>query len=103
MVLVALFSRRLGVAAPLLLVLAGAAIGALPKVSATTIEPEWILGGILPPLLYSAAINMPTTDFRRNLKPITGLAVLLVVVSTGWRFVPGAAKSRSTCAGFWCT
>ena len=82
-VLVALFSRRLGVAAPLLLVLAGAAIGALPKVSATTIEPEWILGGILPPLLYSAAINMPTTDFRRNLKPITGLAVLLVVVSTG--------------------
>lgn len=81
-VLVALFSRRLGVAAPLMLVLAGVALGALPKVSAATIEPEWILGGILPPLLYSAAINMPTTDFRRNLKPITGLAVLLVVVST---------------------
>ncbi len=82
-VTVALFSRRLGIAAPLLLVLAGAAIGTLPRVSATEIQPEWILGGILPPLLYSAAINMPTTDFRRNLKPITGLAVLLVVVSTG--------------------
>lgn len=82
-VAVALFSRRLGVASPLLLVLAGAAIGALPRVSATSIEPEWILGGVLPPLLYSAAINIPNTDFRRNLKPITGLAVLLVVVSTG--------------------
>ena len=82
-VAVALFSRRLGVASPLLLVLAGAAIGALPRVSATDIQPEWILGGVLPPLLYSAAINMPTTDFRRNLKPIIGLAVLLVVVSTG--------------------
>lgn len=82
-VAVALFSRRLGIAAPLLLVVAGVAIGALPKVSATSIQPEWILGGVLPPLLYSAAINMPTTDFRRNLKPITGLAVLLVVVSTG--------------------
>ena len=82
-VAVALLSRRVGIAAPLLLVLAGAAIGALPRVSATDIEPQWILGGVLPPLLYSAAINMPTTDFRRNLKPITGLAVLLVVVSTG--------------------
>ena len=82
-VFVALFARKLGVAAPLMLVLAGAAIGVLPSVSATSIQPEWILGGILPPLLYSAAINMPTTDFRRNLKPITGLAVLLVVISTG--------------------
>lgn len=82
-VAVALFSRRLGIAAPLLLVVAGAALGTLPKVSATEIEPQWILGGILPPLLYAAAINMPATDFRRNLKPITGLAVLLVVVSTG--------------------
>jgi CPA1 family monovalent cation:H+ antiporter len=81
-VAVALFSQRLGIASPLLLVLAGAAIGTLPRVSATEIEPEWILGGVLPPLLYSAAINMPNTDFRRNLKPITGLAVMLVVVST---------------------
>ena len=54
-----------------------------PRVSGDRHEPQWILGGVLPPLLYSAAINMPTTDFRRNLKPITGLAVLLVVVSTG--------------------
>ncbi|HMT06011.1 MAG: sodium:proton antiporter [Solirubrobacterales bacterium] len=81
-VAVALFSRRLGVASPLLLVVAGAAIGTLPEVSATSIQPHWILGGVLPPLLYSAAINIPNTDFRRNLKPITGLAVLLVVVST---------------------
>lgn len=82
-VAVALFSRRLGIAAPLLLVVAGALLGMVPRVSAAGIEPEWILGGILPPLLYAAAINMPATDFRRNLKPITGLAVLLVVVSTG--------------------
>lgn len=82
-VAVALFSRRLGIAAPLLLVVAGALLGTVPRVSVAEIEPEWILGGILPPLLYAAAINMPTTDFRRNLKPITGLAVLLVVVSTG--------------------
>lgn len=79
----ALLARRLGVASPLLLVLAGAGIGLFPSVSATAIKPEWILGGVLPPLLYSAAINIPNTDFRRNLKPITGLAVVLVVVSTG--------------------
>ncbi|MEU0840924.1 cation:proton antiporter [Streptomyces sp. NPDC005962] len=45
------------------------------------------LGGQRQPLLYSAAVNMPATDFRRDLRTIGGLAVLLVVVTTlgaGW-------------------
>ncbi|GAA3917318.1 cation:proton antiporter [Microbacterium invictum] len=72
-------ARRLGIAAPLILV----AIGLLASLFLPPIEvdPELILVGILPPLLYSAAVRMPALEFRRDALPITGLAVLLVVIS----------------------
>jgi monovalent cation/hydrogen antiporter len=86
---VAVFSGRLGVAAPLVLVIVGAGLSFVPGVPDLEIPPEFILAGVLPPLLYSAAVNMPAQDFRRNFKPITALAVVLVVVTTlgtGWFF-----------------
>ncbi|MGY0490260.1 cation:proton antiporter [Streptomyces sp. WG-D5] len=85
----AVFSGRLGLAAPLALVVVGLGLSFVPGVPHPEIDPEWILAGVLPPLLYSGAVNMPITDFRRNLKPITGLAVVLVALSTlgcGWLF-----------------
>ena len=45
------------------------------------IEPEWILAGVLPPLLYSAAVSMPAMNFRREFAAISGLSVVLVVIS----------------------
>ena len=72
---------RLRIASPLLLVVLGIAVGALPQIPDITIDPEWILAGVLPPLLYSAAVQMPTMDFRRDLRTISGLSVALVVVS----------------------
>ena len=74
-------SSRLGVAAPLLLVLAGIGVSLLPFVPELDVEPEWILAGVLPPLLYSAAVSMPAMDFRREFPAIGGLSVLLVVVT----------------------
>ncbi|WP_019137161.1 cation:proton antiporter [Cellulomonas massiliensis] len=76
------WARRTGVAAPLLLVLLGVAVSFVPAVPAVEIEPEWILAGVLPPLLYSAAVQMPTMDFRRDLGPISSLSVFLVLVTT---------------------
>ena len=73
---------RVGVAAPLLLVLLGVAISLLPVVPAVEIEPEWILGVVLPPLLYATSVSLPTMDFRRDLTAISGLSVLLVVVTS---------------------
>jgi CPA1 family monovalent cation:H+ antiporter len=72
-------SPKVGVAAPLLLVLLGVAISLVPAVPAVEIEPEWILGGVLPPLLYATSVSLPTMDFRRDLTAISGLSVLLVV------------------------
>jgi monovalent cation/hydrogen antiporter len=79
--LVSFFAGRIGVAAPLALTVVGIGVGAIPAVPHFEIEPDLVLTVILPPLLYAAARQVPLVDFRRNLRVITFLAVVLVVVS----------------------
>lgn len=86
LVAVSVLSKRVGVAAPLMLVVVGIGLSFIPGVPSFSIPDEWILTGILPPLLYAAALKTPVTDFRRNLTPIASLSVALVVVSA---FVTG--------------
>lgn len=83
------FSGLVRIAAPLLLVMIGGVVGFIPGVPNLEIDPEWILIGVLPPLLFSAAASMPAMSFRRELRSITGLSVVLVVLSSlllGWLF-----------------
>ncbi|MEU8896181.1 sodium:proton antiporter [Nocardia sp. NPDC048505] len=75
----AIAGPRLGVASPLVLVALGVAASFLPVFDSVHIEPEWILEGLLPPLLYSSAVSMPSMNFRREFGAISGLSVLLVV------------------------
>ncbi|WP_375386230.1 cation:proton antiporter [uncultured Microbacterium sp.] len=75
-------SPRLGVAGPLLLVAIGAVVSMMPFVSIPLINPEFILVGVLPPLLYSSAVSLPAIEFRRDFRPIAGLSVLLVLLSS---------------------
>lgn len=72
---------RVNVAAPLLLVVLGVLISLLPVFPDWQLDPEWILVGILPPLLYSAAVSMPTMNFRRDFRSISGLSVVLVIIT----------------------
>ena len=96
---------RLGVASPLLLLAVGIAVGYLPFVPGIQINPEWILVGVLPPLLYSAAVNLPAIEFRRDLRPIAGLSVILVVLSSlllglfFWAVVPGLGFALGVALG----
>lgn len=76
------FAQRLGVASPLILVLLGIGVSLLPVVPDVVVEPEWILAGVLPPLLYSASVSMPSLDFRREFTAISELSVVLVVISS---------------------
>lgn len=76
------FGPRFGVASPLILVVIGILVSLLPFVPAIELEPEWILAGVLPPLLYSASVSMPAMNFRREFGAIGGLSVLLVIVSS---------------------
>ena len=72
---------KVGVASPLILLVVGLAIGFLPQVGAIEVEPHLILEIVLPPLLFSAAVRMPTMDFRREMNAVAMLAIPLVFLS----------------------
>ncbi|MDR1432024.1 MAG: sodium:proton antiporter [Propionibacteriaceae bacterium] len=80
-VLVTTLAPRTGIAAPLVLTLLGIGVSFLPIIGPIELNPEWVLVWVLPPLLYSTAVNTPTMDFRRDLSTISIFAVLLVIVS----------------------
>ncbi|MFB2582209.1 cation:proton antiporter [Herbiconiux sp. P15] len=84
---VSAFSPKLRLATPIVLVVIGIGISIIPGVPPVHVPSELILAGVLPPLLYSSAINLPLVDFRKNVGAISVLSVLLVIVSalvTGW-------------------
>ena len=72
---------KVGVASPLILLVVGLAIGFLPQVGAIEVEPHLVLEIVLPPLLFSAAVRMPTMDFRREMHAVAMLAIPLVFLS----------------------
>ena len=64
-VVAGLFGRRLGIAAPLILIVIGAGFSFIPG-APVHVPAELILIGLLPPILYGAAITVPVIDFRRT-------------------------------------
>lgn len=73
---------KLRTASPLLLVLIGFALSLVPGIGHVHIDPDLILEGILPPLLYASAVSMPSMSFRREFGAISGLSVILVVLTS---------------------
>ena len=71
---VAKVAPRVGVAVPIALVVVGIGASYLPFVPNLNVDPHLILTVVLPPILYSAAVNVHATDFRRNVKAIGGLS-----------------------------
>jgi Na+/H+ antiporter len=78
---VAAVSERVHVPAPLLLVVVGGAASYLPGLPTIHLESEVVLLGLLPPLLYAAAIQTSLVDFNANRGSILRLSVLLVVLT----------------------
>ncbi|MBG0568890.1 Na+/H+ antiporter [Actinoplanes aureus] len=77
----AALARRLGFVAPLVLLIAGLGLSYVPGFPEAHLEPELVLIGILPPLLYVAALQTSVPAFRLALRPILLLAVGLVVLT----------------------
>lgn len=75
-------ARRWNLPGPLLLVVVGIAGSFLPRFDHVSLDPDIVLVGILPPLLYAAAVRTSLLDVRSNLRPILALSVLLVAVTT---------------------
>lgn len=67
---------------PILLVLAGIAIGFAPWFSTISLNPEIVFLIFLPPVLYAAAWSTSWFDFKASARPISLLAVGCVLFTT---------------------
>ena len=77
-----LVGRRWQIPASSLLVGIGIVLSFIPQVPEIGLDPDLVLLIILPPLVYSAGVATSWPDFRRNLRPITLLAVGAVIFTT---------------------
>lgn len=80
--ILAFAARKLPIPYPTLMVVAGAGFGWIPGLPTITFDSETVLLIFLPPLLYAAAWQMSWRDFRENVRPISLLAVGLVIATT---------------------
>ena len=78
----ALVARKLTIPYPIFFVIGGLLIGLIPKIPKVRLDPELVFLFFLPPLLYPAALFTSWRDFRANLRPISLLAVGLVLFTT---------------------
>ncbi|WP_329455719.1 Na+/H+ antiporter [Streptomyces sp. NBC_01497] len=75
-------ARRTSVPAPLLLVAAGLIAAYLPGVPDYTLHPQVVLPLVLPPLLYTSAVDASYLDLRANARPVALLSVGYVLFAT---------------------
>ena len=75
-------ARRLRISEPIVLVVAGLAVGLLPNAPSFELDPELVFLFFLPPILYSAGYFTSIRDFKANLRPILLLSVGLVIFTT---------------------
>jgi monovalent cation/hydrogen antiporter len=74
-------ARAIDVPYPILLVLGGLVLAAVPGVPDVELDPDLVLVLFLPPLLYAAAFFSSLRDLRENLRPISMLSIGLVAVT----------------------
>ena len=79
-VLVHWLDDRTGLPAAALLTLAGIAYSVLPGPN-IELDPHLVLTVVIPPLLYSAALDSSLLAIRRNLRTVVSLSVVLVLVT----------------------
>ncbi|MCZ7439379.1 Na+/H+ antiporter [Micromonospora sp. WMMC241] len=97
-------AARTGLPAAALLPLIGIAYALLPGPN-VGLDPDLVLMVVLPPLLYSAALDSSLLDLRRNLRIVVSLSVVLVlltglVVGLGFHlFVAGATLAAGIAVG----
>jgi CPA1 family monovalent cation:H+ antiporter len=78
----ALLARKLHIPYPILFVVGGLLLALIPGVPSVHLNPDLVFLFFLPPLLFPAALFTSWRDFRANLRPISLLAVGLVLITT---------------------
>ncbi len=98
-------ARRFGWPEPLVLVVVGIGISFVPGVLEIRLTPDIVLIGLLPPLLYAAAIRTSLIDFRANRRAILVLSVGYVAFATvavglfAWWVVPAISLAAAFALG----
>jgi Na+/H+ antiporter len=104
-VLVAGATRRAGLSPPLVLVVVGVIASLVPGVPDYRLDPAVVLIGVLPPLLYAAAIRTSLVDVRANRQAIGILAVGAVIFTTvvvgviAWLMLPKVSLAAGLALG----
>ena len=75
-------AQKLSIPYPIFLVLGGLVLGLVPGLPTVTLHPDLVFLVFLPPILWAAAYFTSLREFRQNLRPISLLAVGLVLVTT---------------------
>jgi Na+/H+ antiporter len=78
----ALLARKISIPYPILFVAGGLLLALIPGLPRVRLEPDLIFVLFLPPLLFPAALFTSWRDFRANIRPISMLAVGLVLFTT---------------------
>ncbi|HSF98590.1 MAG TPA: cation:proton antiporter, partial [Ornithinibacter sp.] len=81
-IVVSRVTAPVGIPTPIALLLVGAALSFVPAVPQLTLSSDLVLYGLLPPLLYAAALSTSLLDIRANRAAILGLSVGLVLFTT---------------------
>ena len=103
--LVAGATRRAGLSQPLVLVVVGVIASLVPGVPDYRLDPAVVLIGVLPPLLYAAALRTSLVDVRANRQAIGILAVGAVVFTTvvvgviAWLLLPKVSLAAGLALG----
>jgi monovalent cation/hydrogen antiporter len=80
--ILAVAARKLGIAYPIPFVIGGLVLGMIPGLPQVHLNPDMVFLIFLPPLIYPAALFTSWRDFRANLRPISMLAIRLIIIST---------------------
>ena len=79
---IAAAARRFNLPAPLVLVVAGLALSFVPAIPNIELDPDLVLFGVLPPLLFNASLDSSYLNLRANIRPVALLSVGLVLFTT---------------------
>jgi Na+/H+ antiporter len=88
-------ARKIFIPYPILLVVGGLVLGIIPGLPTVTLSPDLVFLVFLPPILWAAAYFTSWREFRQNLRPISLLAVGLVLATTA----AGAAVAHTMLPG----
>ena len=95
LIVLSAFTDKIKLPYPILLVFVGLIVGFVPFLPNLRLDPEIVFLIFLPPLLYDAAFKTSWLDFKKEIKPISALAISLVFFTTvivaiaAHYFIPG--------------